>query len=215
MRSLKINLEQLFKLSLIVIIIPFLFGCSKKLSREEAEKQIKQKIQMPQNEYREFSNIEPKAYTKWTEYDLNYDCGWGKYTVPKTIDVVNNYLKSNLLETLEKENCITIEILRSEPKEIYGIMYGRREFSNTESYKAVFTNKAKPYVDGNLVKVSTLEFGEITGIIERGELNIAEVNYTVKRDNITPFGLAYKINPEILNRSATFTKFDDGWRIGN
>ena len=75
--------------------------------------------------------------------------------------------------------------------------------------------EAKLYVNGNSVKVATIEFGEVTGIVERKELNIAEVNYTTKRVNITPFGKAYNINEETFNRSASFTKYDDGWRIGN
>ena len=62
------------------------------------------------------------------------------------------------------------------------------------------------YPGGDQIKVATIEFGEITGIIERKEFNVAEVNYTERRTNITPFGTAYGLYEETFNRSASFTK---------
>lgn len=92
-------------------------------------------------------------------------------------------------------------------------------------FTASFTDKAKPFVVGETkgkymgignkifnVKVGNLNFGEITGIVERKEFNIAEVDYTESIE-LTPFGKVLGVGGQSLNRRTTFTKFDDGWRI--
>ena len=38
------------------------------------------------------------------------------------------------------------------------------------------------------IRVSYVDFGQITGILELEEQNIAEVEFTIVRSNITPFG---------------------------
>jgi len=67
--------------------------------------------------------------------------------------------------------------------------------------------------DGENVEVANIEFGEITGILEIKALNGAEVKYTEKRKNITPFGKALGIKEEILDKNISMRKYDDGWRI--
>lgn len=67
-----------------------------------------------------------------------------------------------------------------------------------------------------VVKAATLDFGEITGIVEYKESNTAVVNYTYIRKNLTPFGrIAFYLQEGPNNYSHTFTKYDDGWRINN
>ena len=56
----------------LILVSLLLFSCSKKLSRSEAEKQIKQNMQLPHDEFRDFNLKEKKAYVQWMEYDLNY-----------------------------------------------------------------------------------------------------------------------------------------------
>lgn len=85
-----------------------------------------------------------------------------------------------------------------------------------------FTDEGSKYVVGIVdkskgtevirVKTGFVEFGEVTGIVERTALNIAEVTYTEKTV-VTPFGKFFKANEETVSRVATFTKYDDGWRI--
>jgi hypothetical protein len=63
------------------------------------------------------------------------------------------------------------------------------------------------------VKFADLDFGQITGIVEQDVLNAAEVKYTLVRKNITPFGRAFDINEGSIDKSITFTRYDDGWKI--
>lgn len=61
------------------------------------------------------------------------------------------------------------------------------------------------------VKTCDLNFGEVTGIQIHEQLKTAEVDYTLKVANITPFGKNISTQP--IYRKATFTLYDDGWRI--
>jgi len=60
------------------------------------------------------------------------------------------------------------------------------------------------------VKQGQLTLSEITGIVEEGDR--AEVQYTEK-ESVTPFGAANCISVKPASKTATFTKFDDGWRL--
>ena len=60
------------------------------------------------------------------------------------------------------------------------------------------------------VKQGQLTLSEITGIVEQGIT--AEVHYTEK-ETLTPFGAAKCISVAAASKTATFTKFDDGWRL--
>ena len=204
-----------------------MIGCSKKLSRDEAEKAIKQTKNLPKNEIQEFSFTQ----TALIRYDVPYkkvltDMSSKSYDVnyQASIDagVTPQIQKIQLFEILEKEGLVDYT---TEIKDInYGSPYGLggRDYyisipvEATVYHNAMPTEKGKKFIIDNHVIVATEEFGEITGIVERKEFNNAEVNYTVKRINITPFGkLIFNLNEETFNRTATFTKYDDGWRIGN
>jgi len=82
-------------------------------------------------------------------------------------------------------------------------------------HKIDYTEEGAKYHfgDGENVEVANIEFGEITGILEIKALNGAEVKYTEKRKNITPFGKALGIKEEILDKNISMRKYDDGWRI--
>ena len=46
------------------------------------------------------------------------------------------------------------------------------------------------------------------------EMNIAEVEYTLVRKSITPFGKCNKLEKDsVIDRKATFQKYNDGWRL--
>jgi hypothetical protein len=79
-----------------------------------------------------------------------------------------------------------------------------------------FVTDAVKSGDYRMVISGCLVFGEITGIAIDEKSHTANVEYTVKRIGITPFGecYGYKEN-EIVNSSFKFEKYDDGWRIQN
>ncbi len=64
---------------------------------------------------------------------------------------------------------------------------------------------------GYQVKINEIVFGEVTGIQMNEQFKVAEVYYTLKKANGTPFG--GNVSTEPIERKATFTLFDDGWRI--
>jgi hypothetical protein len=111
-----------------------------------------------------------------------------------------------------------------EDGDLYGEEFRSRMFAkgykityiikDTYKHSGNLTEKGRKYlVSGDNFKVSRKEFGKITGIVERKELSISEVIYTEKRKDITPFGKVLGIYEETINNSATFTKYDDGWRV--
>ena len=61
------------------------------------------------------------------------------------------------------------------------------------------------------VRVYDLGFGEVTGIQINEQFKAAEADYTLRVINITPF--AGNVSTEPRGGKATFSLFDDGWRI--
>jgi hypothetical protein len=63
-----------------------------------------------------------------------------------------------------------------------------------------------------IVKAYEIHFGEITGVITEGKH--ANVEYTTIYKNVTPFGKVSGVKEgKIINSSAHFSLYDDGWRI--
>lgn len=236
-------MKHLIKILLFGIIIPLMICCSKPLSRENAESAIIQKEKLPFNETQDFqfTQNEDISYVIPFHYmaigiDAYVD---EKNNFTKRIIAAKNAKLSNpaklpIFEVLEKAEMITysIDVLNisvnttdvdlSSPGNLgakgnykYGGTFGDFKCIRTIAHRATLTEKGKKYItNNNKVILATYEFGEITGIVEEKESNTAEVNYTVKRTNITPFGqLAFNMNEETYNRTANFTKYDDGWRI--
>jgi len=203
MKSINISAISILLASVSI----FMYSCkSDELTRSEAENLIKLKYSLPKDETKEFNFRENAGKTVY--YDF-FDDKHDHYEL-NTVKPVNG-----AFAMLENEGLIKInKVKESTAGGPYKDPYGRYIlYRDLHYYDAIFTDKAKPYCIGSTVKVATIEFGGITGIIERKELNIAEVDYTEIRKNITPFGKAYNLNEEILNRKITFTKYDDGWRI--
>jgi hypothetical protein len=87
------------------------------------------------------------------------------------------------------------------------------------------TDNGRKYVsaktrNGVQVKVCELHFGEVTGIVTTEKQ--ATVEYTVKLANATPFAMSasqaldtaqYCSSGKVAPDRATFTLYDDGWRI--
>lgn len=202
MKTLKFSLIQIFNLLLIGITILLINGCSNNLSREEACKIIVKKYDLPQKKIVEIR----KKYYKSQEGDK------GIFGMPYIAVMNHDYDYSNfknMLVALESKGLITISETTTYSEHIHFTWAtvnltdeGRKYFSgeNDEVYK---------------LKSADIEMGEITGIIERDKSNSSEVNYTLNIKNITPFGEAFNINAETINKRTTFSKYDDGWRMDN
>ncbi|MEI7526683.1 MAG: hypothetical protein WCJ95_20210, partial [Mariniphaga sp.] len=67
------------------------------------------------------------------------------------------------------------------------------------------------------VKIDSIKFGEVTGILEMKEANKAEVEYSVFRNNVTPFGniVWNYVEGEGIKKKVTFARYDDGWKISD
>ncbi len=180
-----------------LIISFFIFSCNNsELSRSTAEKLIKEKIQYPKDlEFVKFYTV------KGIGNDFQY--------------AEKMQLYREQLEKFQSEGLITFHT--------NSIV---REGTSVTDFIVDFTSNGKQYLVGSpgidnengynqsvYVKVGFLDFGEITGIVTRPGVNITEVNYTEKVKDITPFGKVFNTQQETFNRQATFTKFDDGWRI--
>ena len=180
MKILGFYLNVNFHLLLMAIIILSTTSCQKKLTRPEAELQIKQKLQLPKDELKE---IELKELQSQVSVFTDTRTG-DKYEQIQT-----NHDKSVLFFDLEREALINIRIGKTALFDVnLWYMYEKRQDYQT-FFIGSFTDKAKPYVQGNSVKVSSIIFGEITGIIERKEFKSAEVQYTTKRTGLTPFAM--------------------------
>lgn len=237
MNATKYRFLIMFKILSLGLIVLLFSSCSKELSRGEAKKAILIKENLPSKETRNINFMEEVQFPSTIPYKEEYD-RTDYFNISLKEDdkksVANTPTKLELFEKMERDGLINYTI------EITGVRiagYGnyhlvdniengrpmgyRKVCDNipvmvTAIHYANLTEKGKQYlISDNNVLVATIEFGEITGIIERKELNISEVNYTVKRTDVTPFGRLFGSNEETLNRTSTFTKYDDGWRIEN
>lgn len=196
------NNKKIVSFSFLLMSIFFFSSCSNKLTRDKAEQLITQKFNLPET-------ITEKLRYGDVYYDVN----------PKL--ALENYLVEHKLITF-----LYIENVR------------RNMFWAERRYKLDLTQEGQKYVktstsnsDGNpiyLIKVADRVFGEITGIKEIEEGKRAEVEFTLKYANITPFGeafsyqaqalsneliLPYYRDGETFNKTVMIAKYDDGWRI--
>ena len=195
------TLLNIFKISMLGIIIPLMIGCSKndELTRDKAAQLIKEAIQYPKDLPLQVCN---------TRISVSQESQYS--------DRINYY--HNYFGSLQNVGVLTY---RTETE------YDKSSGKHFTVFIATFTEKGQPFVVGPTtveysgqgnqyfnVKTGTIVFGEITGIIERKELSTAEVNYT-ELVNVTPFGQVFGVQYSSSSRNATFTKYDDGWRINN
>lgn len=90
---------------------------------------------------------------------------------------------------------------------VYAVLGYEHELSDEgKKYKVGETDDYYP-----IVKVADLVFGEVTGIADVID-NVKEVKYTLRHENLTPFGnITQKTGT--ISKTATFRKYDDGWRM--
>jgi hypothetical protein len=76
-----------------------------------------------------------------------------------------------------------------------------------KQYLISYDNKKGKYT----IRTATINFGEITGIFALMP-NVAKVEYTISVDNLTPFAPFSETRGGLVNETATFMLYDDGWR---
>lgn len=180
------------KIILILFCLTMLCSCNEDLSRSNAKKQIIEKLSYPQDELLRLITEDRTIYTSMTIND------WKKYAELGLL-TYSRFGQSNRNGGFGK---VTI---------------------GGNGVRATLTEKGKKYLVKNQqtsgfekyvqVKQAELKFDEITGIQTYEEMNVATVSYNIKRTNITLFGKANKLEEEVINKTASFVKYDDGWRI--
>ena len=190
---------------IIIILIGscliFINGCSKHLSKEDAQKMILSKNHFPLTSTKEIR----KKYYKNQVGEI------GMFSMPY-IAIVNHdhdYKDSQeLLSAIESKGLITVN-----EKETFSNMvhFYWAIVSLTEEGKKYFSGENE---DNLIVKCSETTFGEISGIYEKKKSDNVEVEYTANV-KATPFGEIFNVKTETVNRTAVFSKTDDGWRISN
>jgi len=182
-----------------LFILLGLQSCKNKLSRSHAEDEIVKKMELPINE----EIIIKKKYF----VDHQQVMGFGMVCFPSSAPKFSEY--ENMLMELQNKGYINLkkDQFYNECNDLY---------TNVE-----LTDKGKKDLlkenEGNYeVKLCEICFGEITGIIEYNEFQVADVKYSLIRKNYTEFGLILSNNikeNESYEKSASFNKYDDGWRI--
>lgn len=234
---MKFKIKLSLRLSLLGIVIPFMIGCSNHsnhLSREAATKAIIEKENLPLKVTKQFRFVQDGRFYSRIPYTENL---WNKFSHTIQLDANDiiqldkndfNYFATpevnrelfEIYEKLEREGLVKYSVAIDNVYIAGAPTPGTKDNFPIEGsiiHNANLTEKGKVYlISEDNVEVATIEFGEITGIVERKEFNTAEVNYTLKRTKVTPFErIAFDLTEETMNRNVTFTKYDDGWRIGN
>lgn len=175
----------------LAMICATLSGCSDKLSRGSASRLISESLGLPSAVTGRFP-VGEWAFTPGTNSELDYL-------------IANAQMKATRTR---------------EGRPLIGPSYVIYQFELTESgrqYKVGETTdsegwgRPRTYV---IMKTADQAFGEILGMHEIPAANAAEVEFTLTYKNVTPFGIAKGLQEgQAISRTATFVKYDDGWRI--
>jgi len=217
-------------LGLFALANIFLTSCQDHLSREEAEKQLTQKLKLP---YPLKGAIKIEVYSYSVEdlenqrksFEKLKDMGFINYiyTPPST------YTDSNSDDVQEIRQFGSLIGTLTESGKIYAVSnkYDDPESSSQRNGMWIQGLMEDPHhvpTDQDIdVLLATISFGEVTGIVERHEEKEAEVNYTLTLKETTPLAAAGVVtlsreNWEYYNQSTVlrrnfFVKYDDGWRL--
>jgi hypothetical protein len=183
---------------LLFVVACSLIACGKReLSRAEAATAITTATTFPTAEGAEILNSCQKSDYDGHLFQYSYGADNNSLPVP---DI--SYFVANGLLTIT-------------PAGHPGNVFSDVALGFTEATKAYQMPSSK-YRLG--IKLCDRVFGEITGIQTNEQSGTAVVEYSLRRSNWTPFGEYYrKANPnaypEVIPSRATFTRYDDGWRI--
>lgn len=201
---------------LVAAAAPLLLACDQSLSRSDAAAKIRQAYGFPQDETRGFESSQSGGQVRFPTYpnDPNdpvcpsHPCEGVRYA-PGGGSIEP---KSAMYEQLANDGFATIRTIPDTVENWLDPYGSPRMITIRYRYDAELTTKASPYVSNGMLKVATLDFGEVTGIVNAPERNTAQVDFTVRR-TVTPLGPAFGLSDEAMTRSAVFTKYDDGWRL--
>jgi hypothetical protein len=175
------------------------FSCSNDLSRDEAMNQLNQKVDKNEINTKCVFNI----IKSWrSDYRSSGFCTVSIMNPPNARDIkmLNSFIENGLIT------------LKQEP--VY------RDCSQWTLNSIELTEQGAQYlVNESESKYSILsaefQIDEITGIIQDDEMGHAIVEYELKSANKTPFADYRDSNCFETDKTykATFSKYDDGWRI--
>lgn len=202
------SLHKFLKSLALIAILFSLLSCGNKMTRDKAKELITKKYNLP------FTETE-----KLQHGDINYSKNFGGSNI-------------SIEKTLAEQKLISFTYQGDK----------RDMFFKYASYHLELTPEGQKYKTGEtsdnegrqfyLVKVADQVFVDVTGILEINDGKAAQVDYTWKYDNITPFGKAFSLRNQQINKADQFmssrkvynegqtfsnkvmmVKYDDGWRI--
>ena len=191
-------------LLLLFVIFTIITSCQKHLDRAAAKRMIVENKNYPIKQNHEIT----KGYIK----DMNTE-GRGVTIVlgeddsKKEEKIIAQFESMGLLKLTETP----------QREETSAWLFGTTVRTWT-SVKVELTDLGRNYLIGENDKLFTVmlwetDVKEVTGVQERPELKIAEVEYVIQNMNITPFGSVFSDRNTEHQKSAEFALYDDGWRI--
>jgi hypothetical protein len=189
---------------LFLFIFSIATSCQKHLGRGEAKRMITENKNYPIKQSHKIA----KGYIK----DMHTE-GLG---VTIVLDEDENKREENIIEQFESMGLLTLD--RTPQREETSAWLLGTTVRTWTSVKVELTETGRKYLmneDENTFEVNLWETGikEISGVLERPELKVAEVEYILFNINITPFGSIFSDKNNESRRTANFSLYDDGWRI--
>lgn len=173
----------LFMLFALLSTSLLLTSCNKSLSRDQAEKLIKEKYHFPQDEI-----IDLRVYDATTSWVITE----GEY---KKLQSEGLLTYSDCGSGMGRGICATLT-------------EKGKQYATSEPYKTDNMWVKKIHVKG-----AKLDFGQITGILDQKESNITEVQFQLVREANPFGVILLNYTSGTINKTAYFKKYDDGWRI--
>ncbi len=180
-----------------------LFSCSNHLSRDSAKEAIIKSEDLPKHIFYEFDRTYLKGVTTEGNGATSY---LGKYF--KDVENMITFFQNKGLVAINEQtqsDTSTVFLLGTTIR-----TYVWENIELTDLGKKYFEHSTK---EGYKVRIWDIDFGQIDGIKDINDDKNAEVTYTVKKINITPFGKFFVDDPTNANLVALFSKYDDGWKI--
>lgn len=189
---------------LLLFIFSLATSCQKHLNRGEAKRMIVENRNYPIKQSHEIS----KGYIK----DMNTD-GLG---VTIVLGEDDNKKEENIITQFESMGLLKLE--RTPQREETSAWLLGTTVRTWTSVKIELTEAGRNYLMNEnekafVVNLWETDVNEITGIQERLEFKVAQVEYTLINKKITPFGSIFSDKNNEAKRTADFSLYDDGWRI--
>lgn len=190
----------------IILLLTFLIttSCQKHLDRNEAKRMIVENKNYPIKQNHEIT----KAYIK----DMNTE-GRGVTIVLGEDDTKK---EEKIIKQFESMGLLKLEETPHQ-EETTAFLFGTTVRTWT-SVKVELTEIGKKYLINENEKSYTVnlwetDVKEITGVQERSEFKVAQVEFIIFNTGITPFGSIFSDKNNESKRTVDFSLYDDGWRI--